>query len=684
MMFRISEIALVALLLCCQSCLLGADETKTDSKMDAKSDLQAMEQKALSAAADRVAPSVVRIETIGGLERVDKVLFGGGPTTGVIVDPQGYIISSAFNFVNKPASILVRFADGTRKPARLVARDTNHMLVLLKIEADHPLPVPQAAPASEARVGQWCVAMGRTFEDERPNVSIGILSAVNRVWGKAYQTDAAVSPNNYGGPLVDIRGRVLGILVPLSPQAAEEMAGIEWYDSGIGFAVPLEVIFNALPRLKKGENLHAGVAGVFMKSKNLYTGDTVIASCRPNSPAARAGFKPEDRVVEIAGHKISRTAEVRQEIGKHYAGDKVNVVVDRGGKRIAADLELVDRLEPYRHGFLGVLPLRTAGESGIPVRFVYPDSPAAAAKIEVGDVLHSFAGKPIKSRDDLLRDIAAVEPGMVADLEVIHKGETRKVHVTLAELPEELPPSAIPPAHAALKAADGAERPKVGAIDLRVPEFKNTAWAYVPENYDPSVSYGVVVLLQEALISKPDSAKPDPHKDPSVAKHEKEAYDSLLKLWKPLCDAYDLVLVVPASNKSVWETEESDYIAKLIGQVRSGYSIDPTRIALYGHDTGAGLAYIVAFHSRDIIRAVATVDAGTMLPPPENEPEHRLAVYLAMAKGTHQMQLIGPTIGRLKAFHTPVTVKDLGAEPRDLTAAETAELVRWIDALDRI
>ena len=89
---------------------------------------------------------MVRIETVGGLEQVEGVLFGTGPTTGLIVDPKGYVISSAFNFQNRPSSILVRLPDGTRKPARLVATDFNRMLVLLKIEVDHPLPVPEIVP----------------------------------------------------------------------------------------------------------------------------------------------------------------------------------------------------------------------------------------------------------------------------------------------------------------------------------------------------------------------------------------------------------------------------------------------------------------------------------------------------------------------------------------------------------
>ena len=66
-------------------------------------------------------------------------------------------------------------------------------------------------------VGQWAIAVGRTYDSPEPSVSVGIVSAVNRVWGKAIQTDAKVSPVNYGGPLIDVAGDALGVIVPLSP-----------------------------------------------------------------------------------------------------------------------------------------------------------------------------------------------------------------------------------------------------------------------------------------------------------------------------------------------------------------------------------------------------------------------------------------------------------------------------------
>ena len=502
--------------------------------------------------------------------------------------------------MNRPASILVRLPDGSRKPAKLVARDHNCQFVLLKIEPDHPLPVPEAAPQSEMRVGQWCVAVGRTFEESRPNMAVGILSAVGRVWGKALQTDAPVSPNNYGGPLVDIRGRVMGLLVPLSPQSAEEIAGVEWYDSGIGFAMPLEAIQKVLPKLRKGEDLYTGVAGVFMQSKNLYTGDTVIASCRPNSPAAKAQFKAGDRIVEIGGRKVTRSAEVKQEISRHYAGDKVHFVVLRGDKRIEADLELTSKLEPFQHGFLGILPLRNGDEAGVTVRYVYPGSPAAEAKIEAGDLIVSAAGDAVVDPDELRTAISGFEPGMSLDLEVRHKDQTRKVSLKMAELPNDLPPPTLPPARSKSEPGQG-QKHKVGRIALSVPEFKNEAWAYVPEHYDPAVPHGVVVWLHgSAACRTPRPSWPNGSRS------------AMPRTWCWWCRG-------PAASNG-WQADEANYIEKLVGQVKAGYTVDPTRVVVFGRDTGASLALVSAFRSRELFRAAAVIDAGSMLPPPEIDP----------------------------------------------------------------
>ncbi|MFW5693147.1 MAG: PDZ domain-containing protein, partial [Thermoguttaceae bacterium] len=459
-------------------------------------ELAELEEEALKAAAARVAPAVVRIETLGGLERVGQVLFGTGPTTGLVVDADGFIVSSAFNFRHRPASILVRLPDGTRKPARLVATDHSRMMVLLKIDVDEPLAVPEFAPVKELRVGQWAIALGRAFEADEPNVAVGIVSARNRVWGKAVQTDAAVSPNNYGGPLVDIAGRVIGVLAPLSPQGTDEVAGYEWYDSGIGFAVHADQIVRVLPRLKEGEDLRAGLLGVSLRGSNPAIADAVVANCHPNSPAHKAGIKAGDRIVEINGRAVERTAELQEELARFYAGEKVSLVVVRNDDRFEHELELMAELAPYEHPFLGILPLRAPlPETGVPVRYVYPESPAAKAGIRQGDVVAALAGKPVADAQALRTDLAQQEPDDEVELSVVRGEETLRLTVQLGRLPEEVPAEELPSATGADPAEDAAG--PGGPVSVKVPEFPNDAWAYVPASYRREVPHGLVVWLHD-------------------------------------------------------------------------------------------------------------------------------------------------------------------------------------------
>ena len=640
----------------------SADGSQTSKPQAQAEDLEQLEQKAFRAAVERVAPAVVRIETVGGLERVHRVLFGTGPTTGVIVDPQGYVISSAFNFVNKPASILVRLPDGTRKPAEVVCTDHNRMLTLLKVDVDQSLPVPEAAPENQLRVGQWAIAVGRTFEADRPNMSVGIVSALDRIWGKAIQTDALVSPNNYGGALVDIHGRVMGILVPLSPQRADEIAGVELYDSGIGFAIPFEHVRNILPRMKKGEDLHPGVIGISL-SGNVHLGEAVIGACQPGSPAAEAGLRSGDKIVEIDGKPVSRAADVKSEISRRYAGDKIRMAVMRGTQRIEREMTLVAKLEPFPHGFLGILPMRdTRGSAGVVVRYVYPDSPAAKAGLQPGDVLLSLGGVQVRETAMLREQVGSTKAGTEVEIEFRRGDKPQKAKLKLAALPSGLPPEKLPPSHGDVPAET--ERPQVGQVSLRVPEFENEVFMYVPEGYHSDVPHGLVLWFHAA-----------------GGFEQKE----LLARWKPLCDQYDLILVAPkAANPTQWVPNELNLVEKLIEQIKSSYNVDGARIVAHGQDAGGTMAFMVGYRYRELVRGIAVVDGLPVGRAPDNDPLHRLAVYATIAKKSARTKEIQQSIKVLQDMRIPVTVKDLGDEPRYLNPEELAELARWIDMLDRI
>jgi len=632
----------------------------------AQDDLVELEERAVKAAVSAVAPTVVKIETLGGLERVGQVLVGTGPTTGLVVSEDGYILSSAFNFVQEPASILVTLAGNKRLAAQIVARDHSRMLVLLKVNSPEKLPVPVAVPREEMVPGQWTIAVGRTFDSVEPNVSAGILSAVSRIWSKALQTDAKISPNNYGGPLIDIRGRVYGVLVPMSAQAQgerPELAGAELYDSGIGFAVPLVDILPRLERFKQGKDLHAGLLGVALQGSNVVSDPAIIAHVQVKSPAAAAGIKSGDKIVELAGAPVERLAQLRHSLGRFYAGEKVKIVVLRGEERLERELELVEKVDPYQHPFVGLLPTRgTATGPGVGVRHVYPNSGADKAGLKTGDRILAIGENAVADAAALRDGIAAFDPGAKVALKIQRGADAMQVEVTTGTIPTAIPDS-LPPARPQLPPAT--ERPAVGVVAIKIPEEANECVAYVPENYHPAIPHALIVTL-----------------------HAPNGFDQdkLVERWKGICASEGAILLAPKSaDPKRWQPTEVAFVRKAIDDLVGRYSIDRSRIVVNGYQAGGSMAFLVALGHRDIVRGVAVVDAG---PParsqaPENDPIQRLAIYSATIDKSRTSAPIEAAMKRLGDLKFPVTTKKL-PEQRDLNDADLAELARWIDTLDRI
>ncbi|MFM8892010.1 MAG: trypsin-like peptidase domain-containing protein, partial [Planctomycetia bacterium] len=244
-------------------------------------DLPFAEEQAIRAAVSRVASAVVRIETLAtseaGLAQGAEANPASGPSTGVVVADGGLVVTTSFcvpRDVDQAIVVLppageedaaggAQEGGSRRRAARVVGRDVARGLVLLRMdqgrpEQTNPPAITEWVPRDELAVGRWTIAVGRGWNSPSPSVAVGILSAVNRSWGRSVQTDASVSPANYGGALVDIHGRVIGILAPLPADTAGMNLGTELSDSGIGFAGPYADLVASLPRLEKGETLVPG------------------------------------------------------------------------------------------------------------------------------------------------------------------------------------------------------------------------------------------------------------------------------------------------------------------------------------------------------------------------------------------------------------------------------------------
>lgn len=633
-------------------------------------DVAALEEQAFKEAAAVVATSVVRIETVGGLERVGKMLAGTGPTTGVIVSNDGYIITSSFNFASKPSSILVTLPDGRRFAATQISTDQVKMLTLLKIEANGLVPAP-AAPPNSYRVGQWAVALGRTYNSSMPNISVGIVSALHRIWGKAIQTDAKVSPVNYGGPLVDIQGRVLGVLVPLSPQGKSDAAGVEWYDAGIGFAIPMTDVYAVLDRLKAGDDLLSGLLGVGFKGNDLYGPPALLDRVRYDSPAQKAGLKPGDTIIEVNGQPISRVAQLRHALGSSYADDQVAVAVRRGEETIRVEIKLVGELVPYESAFLGILPRRSTSEAdnqdsqGVGIRFVYENSPAAELGLTSADRILQIGGTAVATAEELRDAVSRVRPEEDVALTILSGGKSQTTKVRLvaipATVPKELRPEAMePPAEKA-----GEDAPQTGHFFKTLEEHEHDYWAFVPEDYNPAYNYGLMVWIH-------------PDGDPMEA--------TLLKLWKPICRERGIILLAPKANDgSQWSPLEAGFVKAAVEEFQANYSIDPERILLHSYSTGAAMASQLVFKERSLFRGLSLVAASSVSKAPENMPEFRLQVHLYCGEDDPRSQVMQLLSQMLQAARYPVTFHLLpGVKHRYVTEPEAEEIGRWIDALDRI
>jgi S1-C subfamily serine protease/predicted esterase len=702
-------------------------------------DVNEATEKAMKAASAKVAPCVVKIETAGGAEVAlpggpkkgpapkggGGVRKGVGPTTGLIVDPDGYVITSAFNFANKPTDIFVTIPGRPRLVAKVVASDETRMLTLLKVDAKG-LPVPEAFPKKDVEIGQWTIALGRTSDpevDHSPSMSIGIVSALNRIWGKAIQTDAKTSPVNYGGPLVSLDARVYGVVVPASNRAEGETAGVDVYDSGIGFAVPLEDIMRVLPRMKKGEDLRKGLLGINAQSTNTYTDPVVVGAIQPDSAAARAGLQVGDKILEINGHRVPHFVSLQHVMGPLYEGDAVTVKVERDGKeKEFKDVKLLGTATAYVNAFLGLLPMRDDPGPGVEVRYVYPKSPADAAGIKAGDRVMKLGQAPpagakgpaapppaaIQNRAALIAALQRLTPGTEIKIELKRKegDKTETVTAKLVPAPAELPDK-LPLPSSAGKAQEGQPKPKAKDPKDPFPPMESDEelepvscgqepkkddakkddkpkvetgymtrtnealgreyWVFVPDNYDANKSYGLIVWFHNAGEGGKDGEK-------------------MARTFREVCEDHNFIVMGPKSgNNEGWLPSETELVMRDVHTVLGQYTIDKTRVVAHGKGNGGQMAFYVGFNARDVFRGVGVVGSPLGTNPKDNVANQPLSFFIAAGDKDPALKEIKESKDLLTQKRFPVVFREMKESGKEyFDAATFADFVAWLDSLDRV
>lgn len=624
------------------------------------------EQQAIQQAVAYVNSAVVRIETVGGVDLVGEILTGTGPTSGVVLSEDGYLITSSFNFFSKPASVLVTLLEQgktQRYAAEIVAHDESKMLTLLKIEASGLQPI-LAASKSEIRVGQRAIALGRTFDLEFSNLSTGIVSALNRVNGKAIQTDAKTSPVNYGGPLIDLTGRCLGIIVPLSPQQQGEAAGVEWYDSGIGFAIPLEDIERVLDRMRSGENLRAGLLGVGFETQGPLAGEAKVLRVSPQSPADQAGIQVNDVITRIDDREIPRLIQLRQILGNRYAGETVRLTLKRNDEILEKELELISELVDYQFPSLGILPERASIRSEVPgigIRHVFEQSAAAEANLVSGDRVLELAGRKVSSPHEIAKILTTIDVGTALEVVIQRGTEEKSFTVTMEPFPDgdgitNIAPVDIPPG----ELPDGL---KLGRFNQQLPGSQRSFWVYVPESYQANYEHGLLVWVH-----------------PAGETQEAE----ILKFWKDFCEERGLILVGPrAEDLSGWAPSDEEHVKDIVEWMQENYVIDQRRIAVMGLEDSGAFATRLAFKYRDIFRGLICYESPLRMPPPESDPEKRLLTVFVAAPETRERARIEKSVGILQDKKFPSVLID-SEEAGKFSFDLVNSLIQWLDSLDRL
>ena len=292
---------------------------------------------------NQLADSVVTINS----QISDATGEGEASGTGVVLTADGEILTNA-HVVEGATGVTVRFAGETEpRTATVLASDAGNDLALLKIDATNLKPATFAQPGT-IRIGDQVIAIGYALAlDGGPSVTSGIISALKRTiitesgaLNGLIQTDAAISSGNSGGPLVNLRGEVVGINTAVARSDVNQAA------TNIGFSISVDEIVPVLEQLRSqasGVARQEGFLGVGLAARTDGGQGAIITSVQPDSPASLAGIQEDDIVLSVDGEPIDGQAGLVAAIRDAAPGQTVEIEILRGVKRLTVKATLVAR-----------------------------------------------------------------------------------------------------------------------------------------------------------------------------------------------------------------------------------------------------------------------------------------------------------------------------------------------------
>lgn len=352
-----------------------------------------------------------------------------GMGTGMLLDKQGHILTN-YHVVQDVDEIRVQLPDKRRFDAKIVGVDQKTDVAILRMEGDIPtdLATVELGDSDKLEDGDLVMAIGAPFGLTQ-TVTTGIISAKGRSdvgiadFEDFLQTDAPINPGNSGGPLINMRGEVIGMNSAIETQVGQY--------SGVGFAIPVNMIKSMLPTLIKGEQITRGMIGVSIQDVTKELAEqfhlsashgALISQVNKNSPAEKAGLKAGDVIVRFNGRGVSDSAQLRNFVAATAPGAKAGIDVIRNGKEQSFTVTVgkmasavgptkSSRTEADQFARLG-LSLQTLTpdlakqlgvdeDKGVLITGVDDGSLAAMADLQPGDIVVEADHKPVSSVEDL-------------------------------------------------------------------------------------------------------------------------------------------------------------------------------------------------------------------------------------------------------------------------------------------